>query len=281
IFVPQGAIFGGDADPFAELIRKAHARGVEVHGWYNVSLRQAPIYPEFAPEGAPKDAFDLQDPAFRDFIVNEIVEFATRYEVDGINLDYIRTDGVSFSPTARELYRKKYGKDIDELKDQNSPEVRQRFLEWQEAAVSDIVRRVSEGVKAVRPKAVISISGHPKPKPALDVQGRNEWLWVERGWVDVVYDMDYGRVPNINVLERVRLVSSHPERFAKVLGNYERREGRAVPREPELVARQMEYFLRKFPGRGIGLYIYSMLSEEQIQALQAGPFKEAAVASWE
>lgn len=276
-----------ESDPMGELIRLAHERDIEVHPSFIISNRSSDIYPEYSEVGSPIEAkghlrgFDLQNPKFRDFIVSEIVNFSRIYDIDGINLDYIRTLGISFSPTARRLYREKYGVDIDELRGQMSSEVQRRFLEWQEGAVSDIVRRVSEGVKAVRPKAIISICGHPLPKPTMSVQGRNEWLWVERGWVDVVYDMDYARRPNISKMEQVRAASSRPECFAKVLGNYEPRVGRVDARGADLVVRQVEYFLRKFPERGIGLYLYGRLSEDQVRALRAGPFKENAVASWD
>ncbi len=269
--------FKGDADPFAELIHKAHARGVEIHAWYTVSLRQAPIYPEFAETGSPQGAFDLQNPAFRDFIVKEIVEFVKLYDLDGLCLDYVRTAGISTSKTAKELYRKKYKVDLDEINDLPSATVINRFLEWQEAAVSDIVQRIHDETRKVKPNLIISVYGEPKPNGALDTEGRNECLWVEKDWVDVVYEMDYRVATDCQKLEAARRSSSHPEKFVKILGNY---DGKA-PRDADLVARQVEYFLRKYPDYGSALYLYEQLSEEQIKALRAGPFKEDAVPTWE
>lgn len=274
--------FGGTLDPFAELIEAAHARGIEVHGWFTVGLREIDIYPEFAEPGTPADAFDLQNPAFRDFIVNEIIGFVKTYNVDGINLDYIRTKGTSFSPTASALYLQRFGVSIQELKQSPiSLDAEARFLAWQRDAVSDVVRRVKEGIRNIKPKVVISVSGYPTEKPTLHEEGRNEWLWVENGWVDLVYMMAYDPSPDLAQLKNVRRSSPFPERFTMLPGNYGGTvDGKVIPREADLVMRQVDYFLRKFPDAGIGVYLYSMLSWEQSVALREGPFKEGAVPYW-
>ncbi|MEK7389927.1 MAG: family 10 glycosylhydrolase [Elusimicrobiota bacterium] len=278
--------FQGSADPFAELIQKAHSRGVQVQPWFTVALRETNSFPEFAPAGTPNGAYDLQDPAFRDFIVDKVIlDVARRYDVDGINLDYIRTIGTSFTDVARARYLQKYGVGIDELSNPySSPAVTQRFLEWQDAAVTDVVSRISAWIKANKPWLVLSISGHPLPSPQLSSQGRNERNWVASDSVDLIYGMDYDQRPNISVMSFIRETSPHPERFPKLLGNYNwvpnGTGGVAVtPRPGSFLAQQVEYFLRKFPGRGIGVYIYSQLhnNPDQINALRAGPFKETAI----
>lgn len=273
--------FGGTLDPFADLIKAAHARGIEVHGWFTVALRQANIYPEFAEPGTPADAFDLQNPGFRDFIVNEIIGFVKKYDVDGINLDYIRTTGISFSRTASALYFQRFGRDIEELRQSPMPpEVETRFLIWQRDAVSDIVRRVREATRRVKPDLVISVSGYPQKKPFLHQEGRNEWLWVENDWVDLVYMMAYAPSPDLTRLNQVRQSSLHPHRFAVLGGNYDSAPGIAVSRPPDLLVRQIDYFLRKYPEGGVGLYLYNQLSEAQVAALRNGPFREPAVPYW-
>lgn len=272
------SFFQGASDPLVELIDKAHARGMEVHGWYNISLRQANIYPEFAEPGTPEDTFDLQNPAFRDFIVREVIEFVRQYRVDGILLDYIRTVSTSFSPTASNLYFQKYGRSIDELRlVPMPPDVETRFLEWQRDAVSDIVKRVREGVDAIRPGVTISVYGQAYPRPTLSEQGRNEWLWVENDWVDIVYDGDYSPVPDGPRLADVRRNSTYPERFSRMLGNFDFRQGIVFTRETELILKQVDYFLRKFPEQGSAFYLYGLLNDEQISALRAGPFKDDAL----
>ncbi|MEK6795223.1 MAG: family 10 glycosylhydrolase [Spirochaetota bacterium] len=272
--------FAGTNDATAVMIQRAKDRGIEVHAWFCVAPQgKNKLFPEFAKEGSPKGAYDLQDPGYRDLIVREITSFAKQYAVDGINLDYIRTMGISFTETARALYRKRYNADIDELKGTMTPALTARLLEWQEAAVSDIVRRASEGIRAARPKAVFSVCGHALPKPELSEQGRNEWLWIENGWLDISYTMDYDWTPNFPKFEAGRTSLSSPGRSLLMLGNYESERGEVKPRNAMQVARLIEYALKKYP-EGIALYYYPTLSEEQIDALRAGPFKENAVPNW-
>jgi len=116
VIEPQFAkYFSGADDPTADMIKKAHSAGIEVHASFCISYRGKPDpHPEFPANDSPDKAYDLQDPAYRDFIVGEIINFTRDYNnIDGINLDFIRTRGISFSKIARELYQKKYGANID------------------------------------------------------------------------------------------------------------------------------------------------------------------------
>jgi len=79
----------------------------------------------------------------------------------------------------------------------------------------------------------------------------------------------------------VREAIDRPEAIVDLPGNYERtKQGKVIAREGKLVAEQISYCQRKWPGNGVGLYLYSLLSEEQIEALRAGPFREDAVPRW-
>lgn len=276
------AHFEGGKDPLAELIRKAHAQGMEVHPWFCVSYRGKPDpHPEFPSEGVPNGAYDLHDPAYRALIVKEMVEFARRYDVDGINLDYIRTKGVSYSEIARTAYQQRYGVSMDETRGAATPEAKQRLLEFQETAVTELVRGVREGLLQVRPRAILSVCGHPLPKPQLQIEGRNEWIWLERDLIDIAYSMDYSWRPSFFKFDEARATSVAPEQMVLMLGNYDKDEtGKVVSRNAEQVARLVDYALLKYPANGVALYWYGSLDEAQIKALRSGPFREAAVTSW-
>jgi Glycosyl hydrolase-like 10 len=279
---PKFSKFFKSTDRMAELIKKAHAKNIQVHAWFCVTLRGVPDpHPEFTTKGVPRRAYDLQDPAYRDFIVKEIISFAKKYNVDGINLDYIRTMGTSFSKIASERYRKKYNADISELK--NSPmstKVKKRFLEWQNDAVSDIVQRVRAGLKEVRLGIALTICGGLLPKPELHDQGRNGWLWAEKDLIDTAYTMDYSWTPNFNNFDKKRRLTSCPGKFALMLANYDMKGEKIISRNPEQVAPLIDYALRKFPESGIALYWYESLNDEQVKKLRTGIFRKKARASW-
>jgi hypothetical protein len=275
------------ADPTAEMIKKAHAAGIQVYLQFCVAYRGEPDpHPEFSKDGLPMEGgyltpYDLQDPAFRDFIVKVIVDAVSDYDVDGVTLDYIRAiGGVSFSKIAHELYRKKYNANLDELKDAKSPELEKRLLEWQEAAVSDVVRRVSEGVRKVKPKVIITADGHLLPKPQLAKEGNNAWIWLEKKWVDIVFNMDYSWRPDFQKFEDAAKGSGSPKQCVMMLGTYDTEGNKSFSRNAGQLARLTDYSLKKYPDYGIGFFDYGTLSDEQVKAFRDGPFKEDAVPSW-
>ena len=273
-----------DVDPLAYMIEQCHASGIEVHPWFCVNYRGNDWHPDFYEEGTPERKYCCHRPEFRDFIVDLMLDVVRRYEVDGINLDYIRTGGLCKGPKCQAEYREQFGTELLEdakLKEENGwPNA--RIVQWQDEAIADIVRRIAEEGRKIRSGLVISVDGHVHPpSQAPSTDGRNELPWIEAGWVDVVYNMDYGRHLSCARIDSVREAIDGPEAIVDLPGNYERAEdGKVVAREGNLVADQLAYCQRKWPGNGVGLYLYSLLSDEQIEALRAGPFKEDAIPHW-
>ena len=42
----------------------------------------------------------------------------------------------------------------------------------------------------------------------------------------------------------------------------------------------MDYAVKKYPNRGVAIFDYCYLTEDQVKALRAGPFAEDAVPFW-
>lgn len=278
VFAAQGH------DPLAYLIERCHEKGIEVHPWFCVVKRERDLHPEFVEETTPAGFYDVHRPEFRDFIVGLMLDVVTRHDVDGINLDYIRSGGLCRGEKCLAEYRQRFGSELaDDVQAVQKPGwANANVLAWQDEAIADIVKRVAEQGRALKPGLVISVDGHVKPPGAApDASGRNETMWVDAGWVDVAYNMDYGRVLTFAALDAVRGASNRPQAYVCLPGNYERGDdGKVLPREGQLVADQIAFCQRKWPGNGVGLYLYSMLSEAQIDALRAGPFREDAVPAW-
>jgi hypothetical protein len=63
-----------------------------------------------------------------------------------------------------------------------------------------------------------------------------------------------------------------------LLGNFERAASKTVsPRSGKLVDQLIRYVKRKWPDRGVGLYLYEQLSDEQIQELRRSSFREDSI----
>jgi uncharacterized lipoprotein YddW (UPF0748 family) len=131
-------------DPLAYLIALAHAAGITVHPWFDI-VRHAPggDFPESYLAGAPQDAFNVQSEPFRNFIVALVVDVARRYDVDGINLDYVRAIGPCSDRECLQKYSRTYHRSLLQDWDaQEAGKVVPSLIEWNRSAVTDIVRRI-------------------------------------------------------------------------------------------------------------------------------------------
>jgi uncharacterized lipoprotein YddW (UPF0748 family) len=277
--VPEGY------DPLAYLIEKAHSMGIEIHPWFTVALRQSAQFPRFYGEGVPENAYDVHNPEFRKFITDLMLDVVRRYDVDGVNLDYIRAMGICTSPSCRENYNQKTGSNLlfDYPLKLVMGSARERIQRWQDDAVTDIVTNFSKNAKKLRPNLVISIDGVPKPSDELrNVEGRNELKWANNGLIDVIYGMDYNEKIDFETIDQVRSGLRQPEKVVVLFGNYEKRNKKAktIPRPGELVAKYATFAQHKWPDSGVAFYLYSMLSDEQIINLRKGPFAEEAIPRW-
>jgi hypothetical protein len=267
-------------DPVAYCVKKAHERGMEVHSWFCVFYNHPeedgkPVYPEF---GAAGSFYNGYDPKFRDHVVGMILEHAQNYNVDGIILDFIRLSGGLDSAEAEAEYKKAFGRDLKQDKISSV-----RMAEFAAYCVNDVVRRVSEGLRKSGKKITLSIAGEGSLKDEpLPENGRNPALWVDKGWIDAAYYMAYGMKLPVEIMDKQRGESKNPAAHVFIAGNYdEKLSGGVMPREPEALAKLVDYCRRKYnDGNGSAVYLYSMLSDGQIKALKNGPFKERAVPFW-
>lgn len=269
-------------DPLAYLIEKGHSMGIEIHPWFTVALRQGNQFPKFYGEGVPENAYDVHNPEFKKFITDLMLDVVRRYDVDGMNLDYIRTMGVCTSQNCRKDYLEKTGHQLplDYPLRLVMGSVRDRIQKWQDDTVSDIVSNFSKQAKEIKPKLIISVDGHPKPLgETRPLQGRDELKWANEGWIDAIYNMDYKDRIDFEKVNEVSKGLKQPEKVIVLFGNYDK-QARAIPRPGKLVAKYAAFAQRQWPNHGVGFYIYSMLTDEQVSALRTGPFAEDALPYW-
>lgn len=272
-------------DPLKYLIERAHANGIEVHPWFTVVLRQKDFLPEFYDKGTPDQAFEIHNEKFRDFMVRLITEVATRYDIDGINLDYMRSMGICESTRCRDNYKNTTGRNLalDWKIYRMSSDARDGIRRWNTAAVTDIVERVARAVRKIKPAAVISVDGRPlDDEPRLT--GRNTLEWIEAGWVDLVFYTDYRPVLDVMAINETRAQMKNPHAFAIMMGNFEtdsnKGKGNGYPRDARTVSQLVEQARHHWPGVPLGIYLYNQLSDEQIEALALGPFNQTVAPDW-
>ena len=193
-------------DPLQTLIERAHRAGIEVHPWITVVRREDTRHPEFFDAGTPDGAYDVHRREFREFMAALAEELASRYDIDGVNLDYIRTMGICRSESCARDFARETGRDLiaDIAASKVAGPARDAIERWQDTAVRELVTSISGRVRAARPGARMTVSGHPVPTGTLRaLEGRAEVDWLRRGLIDAVFAMEYDAVPRHETIAAV------------------------------------------------------------------------------
>lgn len=272
-------------DPLRYAIAKAHELGLEVHPWFTLVFRWNETFmPEYGLDGVtegPHAAFDVHNPLFREFMTNVVMEVATNYDIDGINLDFARAMGLCRSSSCQQEYRAVYNRSltIDSLTFKINPKQVPTLIEYQEKAVTVLIKSISDSVKKIKPAILISADGHPEL--TRYEQGQNSLAWVNRGLVDVILQMDYHPIIDVKATDAVRSQMTNPKALTLLISNMA--HGADLPSNQKPFARSGQWLANtittisaRWPGTGIAVYFYKYLSDEQIAALRMGPFRAAS-----
>lgn len=277
---------GASEDPLRYLIKQAHALGIEVHPWFTVALRQREFFKEFYDEGTPTEAFDVHKATFRIFFASLVEEVIKNYDVDGINLDYIRSMGICVSDYCEKNYLEKSGRalesDIAAL--EISASAKRSIIAWNSDAISNIVRDTKKIINRTKPGIILSTDSLVGSEP-WRLQGADSILWANQGWVDVVYHMDYSPLEKIDrhaIIQAQRRLRN-PEKFILLVGNYESSDDKLTvwPRKTEEVINLLAFARKLRPGLArSALYEYRFLGVEQGKEIQAKLFSMPSTPSW-
>ncbi len=268
-------------DPLAYLIEIAHKENIEVHPWFTLSKRQANFMPRFHDTGTPDNFYNIHNEEFQSLIVDLIGEVTNNYDVDGINLDYVRSGGICESLLCRIKYAEETGNSliVDKSIINTSSVAKNRIEKWNKGAIDKLVRNVTRDIRQIKPGLLISIDTHIDV-PQLKIQGVNTYQWLNEEVVDLVFHMQYLSVNNadLNRISNLRSKLLKPDRLVLLVGNFSfstrRKEGRKVIQLPGLTVADYIYRGQKFSmsGNGVGLFEYSILTDEQIEEIRRGPF---------
>ena len=168
-------------DPLAFAIAEAHARGLELHAWFNpfrgnptTTLRAYP-YGRFL-------WMDPGDPAVRQRALDVIADVTRRYDIDGVHLDdyfYPYPENNQDFPDGATYQQYGAGMSKDA---------------WRRDNINRFVENLYSTVKSIKPAVEVGISpfgiwrpGHPSQIKGFDAYDKlyaDSKLWLHRGWVD-------------------------------------------------------------------------------------------------
>jgi uncharacterized lipoprotein YddW (UPF0748 family) len=151
-------------DVLSEIIRAAHARGLEVRAWMpqfhdQMAVRANPAWQMQAYDGHRAAPFTGRgrteyfvnpvNPAARDYQRFLVSEVARNYDVDGIVIDWVRFDdyNMDLGNETRAQFRAATGIDPITIDFASDNPQRARWNAWRTALIADHVRRLREEVR--------------------------------------------------------------------------------------------------------------------------------------
>lgn len=209
-------------DPLGTAVQEAHRRGMEIHAWFwtfnvgntfhNPIIKEDADYPgpvlsssDFAlaltsAKGAlipPKQHefwLDPSAPEARRFIKSLALEIVKSYDLDGLQLDYIRYpfNGKGGEMGLNWASRIRFERESRLSLDRFDEKTRQAFINWKQKQVSSFVQDVSATVRSAKPGIRISAAVYAMPRNNRIDQIQQDWEnWVANGWVDTLNPMTY------------------------------------------------------------------------------------------
>jgi uncharacterized lipoprotein YddW (UPF0748 family) len=203
-----------DLDPLAYAIKRGRESGLEVHAWFNVyrvwGSSKAPPWPNHVvnahPEWLNKDIngksttgegqfLDPGVPEVREYNLKLIKDIVSRYDVDGLMLDYVRYPGQEwgYSDIAVARFNKAHGR--TGKPDPKDP----AWGQWRRDQVTQMVREIYREVTRLKPHVKVSAATIPWGDCPSDFKKTDayasvfqDWrAWMQQGIIDINMPMNY------------------------------------------------------------------------------------------
>jgi uncharacterized lipoprotein YddW (UPF0748 family) len=213
-------------DPLASAVKLAKARRMELHAWvwvfaagnrrHNEVIGMNPDYPgpvlaanpdwagydnrgQMIPPGQGKHFFDPANPQLREYLLNLYEEIVTKYDVDGLQLDYIRYPfqdpsagrSYGYGKSARIQFQQLYGVDPASI-NPSQRDLWQKWTAFRTEKVNSFVAEVSQRLRKKRPNLTLSVAVFPLLQQERIQKLQQNWeLWAKRGDIDLIVPMTY------------------------------------------------------------------------------------------
>ncbi|MBW4509813.1 MAG: family 10 glycosylhydrolase [Scytonematopsis contorta HA4267-MV1] len=213
-------------DPLASAVKLAKERSMELHAWvwvfaagnqaHNRVINIDPNYPgpvlaknpdwagydnrgQMIPIGQGKPFFDPANPQLRQYLLKLYEEIVTRYNVDGLQLDYIRypfqdpqrNRTYGYGRAARAQFQQLYGIDPISISPKQT-DLWQKWTQFRTEQVNSFVSEVSTQLRKKRPDLILSVAVFPLPEQERVQKIQQQWeMWARKGDIDLIVPMTY------------------------------------------------------------------------------------------
>jgi uncharacterized lipoprotein YddW (UPF0748 family) len=278
-------------DPLAAGVKLAHERGMELHAWvwtfaagnrrHNALVNFPADYPGPAiaahpdwasydnrgslfPPGQGKPFLDPANPAVRQYLLQLFEEIVSRYQVDGLQLDYIRYPfqdpgadrTYGYGIAARQQFQQLTGVDPTTIKPSDR-DLWQKWTDFRTSQIDSFVAEASQRLRKKRPNLVMSVAVFPLSEHDRIHKLQQHWeVWANRGDIDLVVPMTYA----LDTYRFQRL--AQPWIASNKLGSALILPGIRLLNLPTLEAIDQIQLSRDLPVSGYSLFAAENLSDE-------------------
>ncbi|MFD3584381.1 glycoside hydrolase family 10 protein [Streptomyces sp. NPDC058683] len=200
-------------DPLAAAVEEAHARGLDLHAWFNpyrianhtdpgklVASHPARKHPDWMVPYGGKLYYNPGIPAVRAFVEEAILDAVAKYPVDAVHFD----DYFYPYPVAGQTF------DDDDAYDTHGGDFSSRAA-WRRDNIDKLVTETAAGIKKLRPGTRFGISPFAVWRNATtDSRGSDTKAgvetyddlyadtrkWVQKNWIDYVVPQVYWQIGN-------------------------------------------------------------------------------------
>lgn len=279
-------------DPMKVLVEEGKKRGIEVHPWMECffvgvdekhSLEYYKDWLAVNREG--KIISELEEGYIylcpsreesRQLVLNVYKELVSKYDIDGLQLDYVRyprskpyEKGYCYCEHCQEEFKKKYGVNPLDITPTNNPEMWEKWRKWREDNITTFVEKTVKELKAIKKDLEISAAVFPEYEQSLNEIMQNWKLWIDKGWLDFVCPMIYS--------DDIEWVDKMSKEFIE--------KAKVIPVAPgiapfmKIPPNNIMYqiiALRKNGAAGVVMFALHSVTDDLINALKKGPFREVA-----
>ncbi len=230
-----------DRGYMARIIQYAHAEGMKVYPQIcvateggesgpNALLKRDPAWAFFY-DGARRGYIDPGNPEARRYEVSLIAELVSKYDVDGLSLDYLRCPNrVGYTDTGRAEFLTKHNVDLAKIvgagpealdteggkkaarsitASARSNPIWPEWLKWKTAQINTLAREIRAGVNKAKPGLPISSYVWGYNTYVSKSEACQDWItWINEGLLDWINPSGY-RYTDAAFLEAARLNREH------------------------------------------------------------------------
>lgn len=289
-----------NVDILSVWIKEAHRRGIKVHVWFesfyvgNKPPQNNPksilaIKPEWMNRTKQKADYDgyvshpqehngyFLDPAnpeVIEFLLKLISEIATRYAIDGVNIDYVRYPNISKENYNNQWGYTKYARDeffqiyaYDPIEIQPKTSLWENWCQYRRDKITNYIQSVYNLLKYRN--IMLSAVIFPDYKVSMQTKFQDWAFWTDRGYLNAITPLILTSDDELakSMLEEIKKKSSscakiYPGLFAGFIES-----------DPEDLLRQI-HIVRKLKLDGVILFDWAHLNDNYRDVLKTSVFKE-------